>query len=121
MLCNLFFRLPAVPIFPLEFVEPREDIANAGARKPYLGLRASVRDVFPRLDELKRKNKDCSQSIFSFVEVHISNGISMEFVHKTLEVKKDSKWICCVYFFKVLTNVITKLHVWILLVLAANH
>ena len=49
-------RPRAVPIFPLEFV----DITNAGARKPlvflaYSFLRASVRDIFPRLDELKRK------------------------------------------------------------------
>ena len=28
------FRLRAVPIFPLEFVEPWKDIANAGAWKP---------------------------------------------------------------------------------------
>ena len=40
-------RLRAVPIFPLEFVELRKDIANAGARKPSLvfpclGFRAPV-------------------------------------------------------------------------------
>ena len=46
-------RLRAVLIFPLEFVEPRKDIAT---RSP----RAGVCDVFPRLDELKRKNRDCS-------------------------------------------------------------
>ena len=59
-------RLGTVPIFPLEFVEPRKDIANARARKPRQGKtrfpRAGVRDVFPRLDELKRKNRDFSQS-----------------------------------------------------------
>ena len=62
-------RLRAVPIFPLEFVELRKDIANAGAQKPRQGKtkkprfpRAVVRDVFPRPDELKRKNGDCSQS-----------------------------------------------------------
>ena len=42
----LFYRKPcsarmrAVPIFPLEFVEPWKDIANTGARKPRLGFRA---------------------------------------------------------------------------------
>ena len=46
-------RLGAVPIFPLEFVEPRNDIANAGAR----------------LDELKSKNRDCSQSSIGFTFV----------------------------------------------------
>ena len=30
----------AVPIFPLEVVEPRKEIANASARKPRLGFRA---------------------------------------------------------------------------------
>ena len=60
-------RLRVVPIFPLEFVEPWKDIAKTGARNPGLLLfflsQVSVRDVFPRLDELKRKNMDCSQSI----------------------------------------------------------
>ena len=32
-------RLRAVPIFPVEFVEPRKDIANAGARNT-CGFRA---------------------------------------------------------------------------------
>ena len=31
--------------------------------------RAGVRDVFPRLDELKRKNRDCSQSSIGFTFV----------------------------------------------------
>ena len=34
---RLFYRLREVPIFPLEFVEPPNDIANAGARKPRRG------------------------------------------------------------------------------------
>ena len=58
--------LRAVPIFPLELVEPRKDIAKTGARNPCFSLhripRAGFRDVFPRLDELKRKNRDCSKS-----------------------------------------------------------
>ena len=58
-------RPRAVPIFPLEFVEPRKDIAKTGARNPVQGKtripRAGFRDVFPRLDELKRKNRDCSK------------------------------------------------------------
>ena len=73
--------------FPLEFVEPRKDIANAGTRKPRQGKNkrsekniflfflffslllfflalVSAMHVFPRLHELKRKSRDCSQSIF---------------------------------------------------------
>ena len=44
-------RLRAVPIFPLEFVEPRKDIANAGTRKPKArqGKTREVRLVFPCL------------------------------------------------------------------------
>ena len=48
--------------FPLEFVEPR----NAGSRKPIsrrgkiIGFRAPAFAMsFPRLDELKRKDRDC--------------------------------------------------------------
>ena len=64
--CRHCIRLRAVPIFPLEFVEPQKVIANAGARKNKRNTlpRAGVRDVFPRLDELKRKNRDCSQSVY---------------------------------------------------------
>ena len=84
-------RLRAVPFLPLEFVEPRKDIANAGARRPRRGKtrevrfpradfsrfscfsspwfqRADVRDVFPRLDELKRKNRAaCSLRCFKLI------------------------------------------------------
>ena len=64
-------RLRAGPIFPLEFVEPQKDVANACARKSREGKtrflprfpRACVRDVFSLVNELKRKNRDCSQSI----------------------------------------------------------
>ena len=59
-------RLRAVPLFPLAFVEPRKDIANTGARKRCFSLprfpRAGVRVVFPRLNELNGKSRDCSQS-----------------------------------------------------------
>ena len=49
------------PGFPLEFVEPRKDMANAGAQKARFP-HAIVRNVFLWLDKLKRKNRDCSQS-----------------------------------------------------------
>ena len=60
-------RLRAAPTFPLEFVEPRKDTANAGAQKPRRGkareeaqsLAPAFAMSFPRLDELKRKNRDC--------------------------------------------------------------
>ena len=71
LLASDLCRLQSVPIFPLEFVEPRKDIANArnlgNARKNKRSFscfssprfpRAGARDVFPRLDELKRKNRD---------------------------------------------------------------
>ena len=44
-------RLSAVPIFLASLVSSLPRIPRAG-----------FRDVFPRLDELKTKNRDCSQS-----------------------------------------------------------
>ena len=38
-------RLRAVPIFPLQFVEPRKDIANTGARKPWQGKTREARKI----------------------------------------------------------------------------
>ena len=72
-------RLRAVPIFPLEFVDQRKDIANTGALKSRQKScfsfprfpRASVRDVFLRLNELKRKNRACSQSTAKWNQNHL--------------------------------------------------
>ena len=80
-----FGRLRAVPIFPLEFVVPR----NAGARKPrraktkeekekknrefflaWVSAHPAFAVSFPWLDELKKKNRGCS--LFIFLEVYIS-------------------------------------------------
>ena len=38
-------RLRAVPIFPLEFVEPRKDIAKTGARNPGQGKTREARKI----------------------------------------------------------------------------
>ena len=59
---GVIVRLRAVPIFVLS-----SSSRGKTSRKPAhgnLGMfpRAGFRDVFPRLDELKRKNRDCSQS-----------------------------------------------------------
>ena len=58
---HYIFRLRAVPAFPLEFVEPRKDNANAGARKPRQGKtafpRVGILDVFPRLDETQEEKE----------------------------------------------------------------
>ena len=75
-------RLRAVPIFPLEFVEPRKDIAETSERKPGQGKTREAR--FSRLSLLlffhapvsargfsrclsaarrtQEENRDCSQS-----------------------------------------------------------
>ena len=62
------------PFFLLSSSSRGKTSRTAAARKPRQGiffscfsmprfLRASVRDGIPRLDELKRKNRDCSQSM----------------------------------------------------------
>ena len=40
-----FSRLRAVPIFPLEFVEPRKDIAKTGARNPGQGKTREAKKI----------------------------------------------------------------------------
>ena len=40
-----YIRQRAVPNFPLEFVEPRKHIANAGARKPRQGKTREARKI----------------------------------------------------------------------------
>ena len=59
-------RLRAVPIFPLEFVEPRKDIANAGARKPRLrqGKTREARKI-GTADNLLFKSKRIRQALVS--------------------------------------------------------
>ena len=42
---HIVIRLRAVPIFPLEFVKPRKDIAKTGARKPGQGKTREVRKI----------------------------------------------------------------------------
>ena len=58
-------RLRAVPIFPLEFVEPRKDIANVGARNP-CGFRAPTFAMSFRCSTNSRGKTGTARSLCSY-------------------------------------------------------
>ena len=81
-------RLRVVPIFPLEFVELRKDIANVGARNP-CGFRAPTFALSFRCSTNSRGKTGTARSLCSwFCDVTFNPGFKKQKQSCQLDVKR---------------------------------
>ena len=76
------YRLRVVSIFPLEFVEPRKDITNAGARKlPRQGKTREARKIGTAdnlLSKIKRVRQATQSCDWSVPEIAVNGFFSQQ-------------------------------------------